>query len=82
MDSVLPHDPTDRPSDHYTIRIRGHLEPRWANWFDELTLTREDEGTTLLSGFVADQAALHGVFNKIRDLGLVILSVQWNETKA
>lgn len=78
MDAVPP----TTPSGHYTIRVRGHLDPRWADWFDELTLTREAEGTTLLSGLPADQAVLHGAFNKIRDLGLVILSVEWIETKA
>lgn len=66
---------------HYTIRVRGHLDERWADWFDGLALTLDTDGTTLLSGPLADQSALHGVFDKIRDLGLMILSVQSIETK-
>lgn len=66
---------------HYTIRVRGHLDERWADWFDGLALTLVTDGTTLLSGPLADQSALHGVFDKIRDLGLTILSVQSIETK-
>ncbi len=57
------------------IRIRGHLEKRWANWFEGLTLTLEDNGETLLAGPVADQAALHGHLRKIRDLGLPLVAV-------
>ena len=76
MGTVQPSAPTGRQGQHYTIRVRGYLDPRWEDWFDELTLTRDADGTTLLSGLVADQAALHGAFNKLRDLGLVILSVQ------
>ena len=60
----------------YEIRIKGHLDDRWADWFEGLTFTRESDGTTLLDGPLTDQAALHGVLNKIRDLGLPILSVQ------
>jgi hypothetical protein len=65
----------DRPR-RYVIRVKGHLDQRWADWFDGLTLTRESTGTTLLEGPLADQAALHGVLTKIRDLGLPIISVQ------
>ena len=72
----------DQPLPHYTICIRGHLAERWGDWFDGLTLMLEPDGTTRLTGPLADQAALHGVFGKIRDLGLVILSVQLIETKA
>ena len=60
----------------YAIRIKGHLDPRWADWFDGLSFTHDGDGTTLLAGLLADQAALHGVLNKIRDLGLPIISVQ------
>ncbi len=60
----------------YAIRVKGHLDQRWADWFDGLTLTRESAGTTLLEGPLADQAALHGVLTRIRDLGLPIVSVQ------
>ena len=62
--------------DHYEIRIKGHLDDRWADWFEGLTFTHESDGTTLLDGPLTDQAALHGVLNKIRDLGLPIISVQ------
>jgi hypothetical protein len=60
----------------YEIRIRGHLEPRWVAWFEGLTLTREAEGTTLICGSVADQAALHGLLQKVRDVGLPLVSVR------
>jgi hypothetical protein len=59
----------------YEIRLQGHLEPRWAAWFEGLRLTRERDGTTLLSGPVVDQAALHGLLRKVRDLGLPLVSV-------
>lgn len=61
--------------EQYEIRLRGHLDDRWADWFDGLTITREANGETLLTGLVVDQAALHGVLRKIRDLGLPLLSV-------
>jgi hypothetical protein len=60
----------------YKIRIKGHLDDRWADWFDRLSFTHERDGTTTLDGPLADQAALHGVLNGIRDLGLAIISVQ------
>ena len=60
----------------YEIRIKGHLDDRWADWFEGLTFTHESDGTTLLYGPLADQAALHGVLNGFRDLGLPIISVQ------
>ncbi len=59
----------------YEIRIKGHLEDRWANWFEGLTITLEEDGETLLTGPVTDQAALHGLLKKVRDLGLPLLSV-------
>ena len=59
----------------YEIRLQGHLEPRWAAWFEGLRLTRERDGSTLLSGPVVDQAALHGLLRKVRDLGLPLVSV-------
>jgi hypothetical protein len=59
----------------YEIRIKGHLDKRWADWFEGLTITREDNGDTLLSGPVIDQAALHGLLRKVRDLGMPLLSV-------
>ncbi|HZQ36189.1 MAG TPA: hypothetical protein VFD32_09670 [Dehalococcoidia bacterium] len=59
----------------YEIRIRGHLDPRWSTRFDGMSLTRQHDGTTLLAGPVADQAQLHGLLQKVRDLGLPLLSV-------
>ncbi len=60
----------------YEIRIRGHLDDRWAAWFGGLTITLEDNGETLLSGAVIDQAALHGLLRRVRDLGAPLLSVR------
>jgi hypothetical protein len=59
----------------YQIRIKGHLGRQWTDWFGGLTLTLEDNGETLLTGPVVDQAALHGVLRKVRDLGMPLLSV-------
>ena len=59
----------------YEIRVKGHLDVRWAAWFDGLTLTHGSDGTTIIHGPVADQAALHGLLQKIRDLGLPLISV-------
>jgi hypothetical protein len=69
--------PTTRPREprQYAIRVAGLLDQRWAEWFDGLTLTHQDDGTTVLAGPVADQAALHGLLQRIRDLGLPLLSV-------
>lgn len=63
------------PTPIYEIRIAGHLSPHWMDWFDGLTITLEDDGNTLLSGPVADQAALHGLLKKVRDLGMPLVSV-------
>jgi hypothetical protein len=60
----------------YEIRIKGHLDVRWADWFADLTITLEDNGDTLLTGPVVDQAALHGLLRKVRDLGLPWLAVR------
>lgn len=59
----------------YTLRVRGHLRPEWSEWFEGLTITCEPDGSTTLSGWVTDQAALHGLLIRIRDLGLVLLAV-------
>ena len=59
----------------YEIRLKGQLDERWAEWFDGLTITLEDNGDTLLTGPVIDQAALHGVLKKVRDLGIPLVSV-------
>ena len=59
----------------YQIRIEGHLGREWTDWFGGLTFTLEDNGETLLTGSVVDQAALHGVLKKVRDVGMPLLSV-------
>ena len=66
--------PTDEGGS-YEIRLKGRLDGRWAAWFDGLSLTPESAGTTLIHGPVADQAALHGLLTKVRDLGLPLISV-------
>jgi hypothetical protein len=59
----------------YQIKIQGHLSPRWTDWFEGLTITREKDGSTLLTGPVIDQAALYGILKKVRDLAVPLLSV-------
>lgn len=68
----------------YEIRLKGRLDEGWVEWFEGLTITLEGDGNTLLSGPVADQAALHGLLKKVRDLGMPLVSVnrvQFNETQ-
>ena len=71
------HSPQHDPSqpEIYQIRIKGHLGPQWMDWFEGLTITLEENGDTLLTGPVIDQAALHGILKKVRDLGMPLLSV-------
>ena len=64
----------------YQIRIKGHLGPQWKDWFEGMTITLEDNGDTLLTGPVVDQAALHGLLRKVRDLGLPLISVTRAQT--
>lgn len=59
----------------YQIRIKGHLGPQWKDWFEGLTITLEEDGHTLLTGPVVDQAALHGLLKKVRDLGMPLVWV-------
>lgn len=69
---------TDKPppnTEFYEIRLKGHLDAQWATWFEGLTITQEENGYTLLSGPVADQSALHGLLKKIRDLGILLVSL-------
>ena len=72
-----------RPDDgSYEIRIAGTLGPQWAGWFDGLTVTADIDGTTVIAGHVADQAALHGLLQRVRDLGIPLLSVTRIEPNA
>jgi hypothetical protein len=60
---------------YYKIRVKGHLDGRWSEWFDGLEITNLKNGETMLSGEIVDQAALHGVLNKVRDLNLALVAV-------
>ena len=59
----------------YVIRVKGHLDPFWQEWFENLSITHERDGTTLLSGLIRDQAALYGILTKLLDLGLTLLEL-------
>ncbi len=59
----------------YQIRLKGHLEHQWTDWFGDMSMTLDDNGDTLLTGPVVDQAALHGLLRKVRDFGMPLLSV-------
>ena len=74
MNDTTPARRSGEPA-RYAIRVRGHLADRWSQQFDGFSLTRQEDGTSVLSGLVADQAALHGLLHKVRDLGLPLLSV-------
>lgn len=67
------HDPD--PRQVFQIRIKGHLSQQWTDWFEGMTITLEEDGSTLLSGSVLDQSALHGILKKIRNLGMPLLSI-------
>ena len=60
---------------HYQVRVRGHLAPLWAPWFDGMALVPQEDGTTVIDGPVADQPALHGLLRRISDLGLHLVAV-------
>lgn len=70
--TATDHDEPER----YEIRLKGHLGNRWADWFEGLTITALDNGETLLAGSVGDQAALHSLLRKVRDLGMPLLSIR------
>ncbi len=61
---------------YYAVRVSGHLDQRWSAWFGGINMEHEGKGTTLLGGALPDQAALHGLLAKVRDLGLVLISVE------
>ncbi|WP_207454015.1 hypothetical protein [Desertivibrio insolitus] len=73
---------TDTPPTCYAIRVAGHLDAGWAVWFDGMHITTESGGTTLLRGDLADQAALHGILNRLRDSGLPLLSVNIDHSRS
>ncbi len=66
----------------YQIRIKGHLGPQWTDWFEGLAITLEEDGDTLLTGPIVDQAALYGLLRKVRDLGIPLVSVNCVEPGA
>jgi len=76
---VMSNEPKTKPTPNqiviYQIRIKGHLGDQWTDWFEGLTISLEEDGTTLLTGSVVDQAALHGLLKKVRDLGMPLVSV-------
>ena len=79
----VPHASTE--DDHepgcYEIRIKGHLDNRWTDWFENMSFTHESDGTTILAGLVVDQAALYGLLRKVRDLGLPLIAVNQVDPK-
>ena len=76
MSNELEPKPTPSKSVIYQIRLKGHLGSQWTDWFEGLTITLEEDGDTLLTGPVIDQAALHGLLKKVRDLGMPLVSVK------
>ena len=75
MSYILDKNTDPRQPTIYQIRVKGHLGSQWTDWFGGLTVTLEDNGETLLTGPVVDQAALHGLIKKVRDLGMPLVSV-------
>ena len=84
MSNKLTPQPDSAQPTIYQIRLKGHLDSQWTDWFEGLTITLEEDGDTLLTGPVVDQAALHGLLRKVRDLGMPLVSVnqvQFNQTQ-
>lgn len=65
---------------YYTIRVKGHLGPQWSDWFEGLTISSLENGETIISGLVVDQAALYGLLKKVRDLGMMLISINRSES--
>lgn len=72
----MPHPPSQHTPAPYELRVEGHLDIHWSAHLDDLALTWKDDGTTTLTGLVEDQSQLHGLLDKIRDLGLTLISVK------
>jgi hypothetical protein len=72
--------PDRSESGRYEIRLTGHLDAHWTAWFDGMTVNNENDGTTVISGQIVDQAALHGLLQRVRDLGLPLVSVRKVDT--
>ncbi len=75
MSNKLTPQPEPSQPSIYQIRVKNHLDSQWMDWFNGMTITLEEDGVTVLTGLVVDQAALHGLLKKIRDLGLPLVSV-------
>jgi hypothetical protein len=75
MASAIDSDGDPAQPKDYQIRIKGHLGPQWTDWFGGLVVTLEDNGDTLLTGPIVDQAALHGLLRKLRDVGMPLVSI-------
>ena len=76
MDERTSHVGAGPDAGAYVIRLSGQLDARWAAWFDGMTVSAEGDATTVISGPVGDQAALHGILQRVRDLGLPLISVE------
>ena len=72
----MNHTPQRQTPSAYRLRVEGHLDQHWSPWFGDLTLTHEDDGTTTLAGPIADQAQLHGLLTKIRDLNRTLIAAE------
>jgi hypothetical protein len=75
MSNELEPKPTPSQTVIYQIRLKGYLDSQWTDWFEGLSITLDEDGDTLLTGPVVDQAALHGLLKKVRDLGMPLVSV-------
>ena len=75
MSDKQTYDEKHNQPQRYEIRIKGHLDDRWSDWFEGLAIRLEEDGDTLLTGPVVDQAALHGLLKRVRDLGMTLVSV-------
>jgi hypothetical protein len=81
MEQHQPLSATSSESAVYQIKVQGQLSANWCAWFDGMTITQDATGATLITGPVADQAALHGLLRKVRDLGLTLLALSSSETR-